>query len=92
MIRKEAKLVEPLLDPKIPQKPTRDGYGLGVVEAAEKNPNVLVVCADLTDSTRNADFKKMFPDRKERTITQNDFDRLLAEVGTELNKKDSQYK
>ncbi len=63
MIRKEAKLVENLLDAKIPQKPTRDGYGLGVVEAAEKNPNVVVMCADLTDSTRNADFKKKFPDR-----------------------------
>jgi len=37
-------------------------------------------------------FKKMFPDRKERIITQNDFDRLLAQVGTELNKKDSQFK
>lgn len=37
-------------------------------------------------------FKKMFPDRKDRTITQNDFERLLAEVGTELNKKDSKFK
>jgi len=37
-------------------------------------------------------FKKMFPDRKERTITQNDFERLLTEVGTELNKKDSKYR
>ncbi len=63
MIRKEAKLVENPLDPKIPQKPTRDGYGLGVIEAAEKNPHVVVMCADLTDSTRNADFKKKFPDR-----------------------------
>jgi hypothetical protein len=37
-------------------------------------------------------FKKMFPDRKERIITQNDFERLLTEVGTELNKKDSKFK
>ncbi len=63
MIRKEARLVENLLDPKIPQKPTRDGYGLGVVDAAEKDPNIVVVCADLTESTRNLDFKKRFPDR-----------------------------
>ncbi len=63
MIRKEAKLVDHLLDPNIAQKPTRDGYGQGVIEAAEKNPNVVVVCADLTDSTRNADFKKKFPER-----------------------------
>lgn len=63
MIRKEARLVEDLLDPKLAQKPTRDGYGHGVIEAAKKDPNVVVVCADLTDSTRNADFKKEFPER-----------------------------
>jgi len=63
MIRKEAKLIEGLRDPKTVQKPTRDGYGHGVIEAAKRDPNVVVVCADLTDSTRNADFKKEFPDR-----------------------------
>lgn len=62
-MRKEARLVENLFAADIAQKPTRDGYGLGVVEAAKKNPDVVVVCADLTDSTRNADFKKQFPDR-----------------------------
>src|SRR5688500_3192920 len=62
-IRKEAHLVENLLDPKIPQQPTRDSYGLGVIEDAKKDPNVVVVCADLTESTRNLDFKKQFPDR-----------------------------
>ena len=35
-------------------------------------------------------FRKMFPERKERNITQNDFDRLLAEVATELKQKESQ--
>ena len=35
-------------------------------------------------------FRKMFPERKERNITQNDFDRLLAEVATELTQKESQ--
>ncbi len=63
MIRKEAKLSDQLRDPKITQKPTRDGYGAGVIEAAGRNPAVVVVCADLTESTRNADFKKTFPDR-----------------------------
>jgi len=63
MIRKEARLVEHLLDPKIEQKPTRDGYGMGVVMAAEKRPEIVVMCADLTDSTRNMDFKNRFPER-----------------------------
>ena len=40
-------LVENLLDlAKIEQKPTRDGYGTGLVKAADENPNV-VLYADL---------------------------------------------
>jgi transketolase len=63
MIRKDAKLVKKLFDKNIETRPTRDGYGFGVVEAAKKNPNVVVLCADVTESTRNAAFKKLFPDR-----------------------------
>jgi hypothetical protein len=37
-------------------------------------------------------FRKMFPDRQDRTISQNDFERLLAEVKTELTKKDSSFR
>lgn len=36
-------------------------------------------------------FHKMFPERKERNITQLDFNRLLAKVASELTKKDSQF-
>lgn len=63
MLHKDAKLAENALAPDVAQKPTRDGYGLGVVEAAKLDPRVVVVCADLTESTRNLDFKKLFPDR-----------------------------
>src|SRR5512135_183594 len=63
MLHKDAKLAENALAPDIAQKPTRDGYGAGVVEAAKLDPRVVVVCADLTESTRNLDFKKLFPDR-----------------------------
>lgn len=48
---------------KLKQIPTRDGYGIGIVEAGKENPNVVVLCADLTESTRNLEFKKQFPDR-----------------------------
>jgi len=41
----------------------RDGYGHGLVELGRKNPNIVVLCADLTDSTRSDWFKKEFPDR-----------------------------
>jgi len=48
---------------KLEQKPTRDGYGLGLVDAGRADPNVVVLCADLTESTRSLGFKKEFPDR-----------------------------
>lgn len=62
-IRKEAKLADNWSAKDVPQKPTRDGYGAGVLLAAEKHPEVVVMCADLTDSTRSVEFKKKFPDR-----------------------------
>ena len=43
-LNSQAKLVENILDLKsLEQKPTRDGYGFGLVEAADKNPNVVMV-------------------------------------------------
>jgi len=42
---------------------TRDGYGEGLVQAGEKNKNVVVLCADLTESTRSTAFKQRFPNR-----------------------------
>ena len=63
MLNPQAKLVADPFAADIAQKPTRDGYGLGVIEAAKADPNVVVMCADLTDSTRNMEFKKQFPAR-----------------------------
>ncbi len=48
---------------KLEHAPTRDGYGKGVVVAGEKNKNVVVLCADLTESTRSHWFKEKFPER-----------------------------
>lgn len=48
---------------KLEQKPTRFGYGDGLVELGKENPNVVALCADLTDSTRTGEFRKAFPDR-----------------------------
>jgi len=63
MINPEAKLNPKLFDKDIEQKPTRDGYGEGLVLAGKENPNVVVLCADLSDSTRSAMFQKEFPER-----------------------------
>lgn len=45
------------------QIPQRNGYGDGVVEAGEADENVVVLCCDLTESTRSAKFKETFPER-----------------------------
>lgn len=50
-------------DKKIKQVPTRNGYGEGLVEAGKKDKSVVVLCADLTESTRSLAFKEAFPDR-----------------------------
>lgn len=64
MINPKAKLQEFILElEKLEQVPTRNGYGEGLVEVGKKNPNVVVLCADLTESTRSAFFQKEFPDR-----------------------------
>ena len=47
----------------VKMKPTRDGSGEALLELGKKNKNVLVLSADLTDSTRAGWFKKEFPER-----------------------------
>lgn len=42
---------------------TRDGYGKGIVEIGEKDGRVVVLCADLTESTRSNLFQREFPER-----------------------------
>ncbi|MBI4117787.1 MAG: transketolase family protein [Parcubacteria group bacterium] len=43
--------------------PTRDGYGEGLVLAGKKNSAVVVLCCDLTESTRSKAFAEKFPNR-----------------------------
>ncbi len=63
MINKNIKLVENIFDSAIEKKPTRDGFGKGTVQAGKENSNVVVLCADLAESTRAEWFQKEFPDR-----------------------------
>ncbi len=42
---------------------TRDGYGKALIALGKKNPNVVVIDADLGKSTRSNAFGKEFPDR-----------------------------
>lgn len=63
MINRKANLNPKLFDEDIEMKPSRDGFGEGLVLAGEEDPNVVALCADLTESTRMEDFKKKFPER-----------------------------
>ncbi len=42
---------------------TRDAYGKALVELGEKNPDILVLDADLAAATKTGAFKKAFPER-----------------------------
>ncbi|MBI2593553.1 transketolase family protein [Candidatus Daviesbacteria bacterium] len=52
-----------LFDEDIEQAPSRNGFGEGLVIAGEENPNIVGLCADLTESTRMEAFKNKFPER-----------------------------
>lgn len=47
----------------VQKKATRDAYGEALVEVGRINPNVVVIDADLSKSTKTHDFKVEFPDR-----------------------------
>lgn len=62
-INPKAKLSAKIFENDIEQKPTRNGFGEGLVLAADHDKNVVALCADLTESTRIEAFAKKYPDR-----------------------------
>lgn len=63
MLNTKLKLNSKLFEKEVDQQPTRQGYGEGLVIAGEKDSNVVVLCADLTESTKSHLFKEKFPER-----------------------------
>jgi transketolase len=63
MLNKDAKLVEDPFALDIAKKSTRDGFGTGTVAAGKLDANVVVLSADLKESTRAEWFEKEFPER-----------------------------
>ena len=63
MLNKKLKLSEKIFTDGVDELPTRDGYGNGLVELGGQNPNVVVLCADLAESTRSLWFKEKYPER-----------------------------
>lgn len=62
-INPSAKLSPKIFENDLEQKPTRNGFGDGLVLAGDENPNVVALCADLTESTRIEAFAKKYPER-----------------------------
>src|SRR3989344_2346347 len=81
MINPDAKLNPKLFAADIERVPTRDGFGKGVTEAGEKDERVVVLCADLAESTRAQWFKDKFP---KRYIELGVAEQNLATVGSGL--------
>jgi len=63
MSNNNEKLNQKVLDTDVEQVPLRNGFGEGLVEAADSNENVVGLCADLTGSTRMKAFAEKYPDR-----------------------------
>jgi len=62
MLNKDAHLSHTIFnDPR--EKALRDGFGEALVELGEENKNVVVLCADLKESTRCHWFADKFPER-----------------------------
>ncbi len=63
MLNPKQKLSPKIFKKDIEMQPTRQGYGEGLVAAGEKDERVVVLCADLTESTKSILFKEKFPER-----------------------------
>lgn len=58
-----SKLIDNLFAADIKLVPIRNGYGEALVMLGKENPKVIVLCCDLTESTRSLDFAKAYPER-----------------------------
>ncbi len=63
MLNKDLKLNEKLFEQNVELKPVRDGFGEALLYLGEKNPDVVVLTADLKESTRTEKFAEKFPER-----------------------------
>lgn len=63
MIPFNAKLNPKIFDKDVEQAPIRKGFGEGLLAAAEADPQVVGLCADLTESTQMHLLRNKFPNR-----------------------------
>lgn len=63
MFNKDLKLNPKLFDKDVKMDATRSGYGEGLLILGEQDPNVVVLVADVSESTKSEEFAKKFPER-----------------------------
>ena len=63
MLNPTLKLNLKLFDEDVEKDATRVGFGKGLLKLGENNPNVVALCADLTESTNAHLFAEKFPER-----------------------------
>lgn len=63
MLNPKLKLNPKFFDEDVEVAPTRAGFGDGLLKLGEINPNVVALCADLTESTQVHKFAEKFPER-----------------------------
>ena len=63
MLNKDLKLNENLFNEDVEKRAVRDGFGSALLLLGEQNNNVVVLTADLKESTRVEEFANKFPDR-----------------------------
>jgi transketolase len=63
MLNPKLKLNTKLFDEDVEMQPTRAGFGTGLLELGDTNPNVVAMAADLTESTHAHFFAEKYPDR-----------------------------
>lgn len=63
MLSSDNHLSEKTFDADVAMKPTRDGFGSALVQLGDTNPDVVVLSADLKESTRCEAFANKYPKR-----------------------------
>ncbi len=63
MLNPHLELNQDIFNSDVEKTPTRDGFGKGITELGDIDNNIVVLSADLTESTRADEFAKKFPER-----------------------------
>ena len=63
MLNPKLSLLPKIFKKEVDMVPTRQGYGEGLVAAGEKDERVVVLTADLKESTKSNLFAEKFPER-----------------------------